>query len=738
MKNFGFAVVCLLCFESNILGHADFPFRNTSLSFEERTKDLVGRLTLDEKIAQMSHGGANKNSPTPAILRLGIEPYQFGTECLRGDVGAGDATAFPQALGLAAAFDEDLMFRVAEATSVEVRAKNNFYLNHSDYSFHHGLSCWSPVINIARDPRWGRNQETYGEDPFMSGKLAQAFVQGLQGNNTRYFRTVAGCKHFDAYGGPENIPELRFGFNAEVSDIDLHMTFLPAFQACVEAGSFSVMCSYNAVNGIPACASKTLLTDVLRNTWNFEGYVVSDEGALEDIVYGHNYTKTFVAAGVAAVNAGCNLEDGNFAYNVFSTLGDAVKQELVSENTINDSVYRLFLSRMKLGEFDPPGMNPYKKLGLSQVASKEHKELSLEAAMKSFVLLKNDKQLLPLNVGDMKIAVVGPFSNRPDLLYGDYPPDALFTVTPFVGIKGAQKGDVVMEEGCVGPQCPSLNKEAVAKATSVSDVVVLCLGLSQEIESEGRDRKDISLPGLQLELMQYVSSLGKPVVLILFTAGPVEISWAKDNVPSVLLAFYPAQSAGTALANVLFGDYNPGGRLPATWPLSMKGYPPITNYSMTGRTYRYQEATVPLYPFGYGLSYTNFTYSNLKVVPSEVKPCQNVSINVTITNTGSLQGDEVVELYLKRNDSVYPYPRVWLVGFGRYSLNSGSSVTAGFTIVSRQMSVYDTKMSAMVLEPGVFLVYAGGQQPGQTTSTTSNVLQGSFNLSGAATKLSSC
>ena len=343
----------------------------------------------------------------------------------------------------------------------------------------------------------------------------------------------------------------------------------------------------------------------------------------------------------------------------FLTLGDAVNQGLVSEDTIDKSVYRLFMSRMRLGEFDPVKMNPYKKLDLSQVASHKHRQLSLEAAMKSFVLLKNENQLLPLKRGSTKLAVIGPFSNRPDLLHGDYPPDVLFTITPYVGIRDAHDADVIMEEGCVGPQCPALNKEAIDKTVHLSDIVLLCMGLSQEIESEGRDRPDISLPGLQLELMQHVVSLGKPVILILFAAGPVDVSWAKDNVPAILLAFYPSQSTGTALANVLFGDFNPSGRLPVTWPLTLKGFPPITDYSMRERTYRYQKDVSPLYPFGYGLSYSTFVYSGLSVTPSVIKPCQNISVNVTVTNNGTLDGDEVVQVYMMRNDTAYPYPRVW-------------------------------------------------------------------------------
>ena len=738
------AIVCvldLLLVQVTVVSGSTFPFQNTSLPFDVRTKDLVSRLTLDEKIAQMSRGGANDNSPTFPIDRLGIKPYQWGTECLRGDVQAGTATAFPQALGLAATFDKDLIFRVAEATSIEVRAKNNQYISEGDYQFHHGISCWSPVINIMRDPRWGRNQETYGEDPYLTGQLAQAFVHGLQGNNTRYFRVIAGCKHYAAYSGPEDIPVLRYGFNAVVSEVDLHTTFLPAFQSCVEAGSFSIMCSYNAVNGIPACANSDLINGVLREEWKFPGYIVSDQSALEFMVIAHNYSKTFVDAAAAAINGGCDLEDSNFAENVFAVLGDAVKQGLVKEEAIDASVYRLFMARMRLGEFDPPEMNPYRQLNMSVVASPEHSRLSQEAAEKSFVLLKNDNNLLPLkNDESVKIAVVGPFSDRADLVYGDYPPDALFTITPYKGIGSASKGKVVMEEGCVGPQCPALNEFAIDYTVQLADYVVLCLGLSHEIESEARDRADISLPGQQLELMQYVHSLGKPVVLVLFTANPLDITWAKKNIPTILLAFYPAQSTGNALASVLFGSASPGGRLPATWPATLQGYPAITNYTMVKRTYRYlEEGEGVLYPFGYGLSYAAFKYTGLVVSPSAIKPCQNVTVNVTVVNVGQVTADEVVQVYLKRNGTIpYPHPNIWLVGFQRVTLSPNAKASLLFTVTPKNMAVYEEAASAWVLEPGQFLVFAGGQQPGEQTAAPSNVLQSSFIELGVATKLSSC
>lgn len=731
----------LLAIEQVTMVVSLFPFQNTTLSFETRTKDLVSRLTLDEKVAQMSRGGANANSPTLPIARLGIKPYQWGTECLRGDVQAGIATAFPQALGLAATFDKDLMFRVAMATSIEVRAKNNNYISKGDYQFHHGISCWAPVINIMRDPRWGRNQETYGEDPYLSGQLAEAFVHGLQGNNTRYFRVIAGCKHYTAYGGPENIPVLRYGFNAVVSDVDLHTTFLPAFQSCVEAGSFSIMCSYSAVNGVPACANSYLNNEILRDKWKFPGYIVSDQSALEFIVIAHNYSKDFLHASAAAVSGGCDLEDSNFAVNVFTNLEEAVKQGLVKEEAIDASVYRLFMARMKLGEFDPPEMNPYRQLNMSVVASPAHSRLSQEAAVKSFVLLKNDKNLLPLkNDESVKIAVVGPFSDRADLVYGDYPPDALFTVTPYKGISSASKGRVIMEEGCVGPQCPALNEFMIGIDVREVDYVILCLGLSHEIESESRDRANISLPGQQLQLMQYIHGLGKPVVLVLFAAGPVDISWAKENIPSILLAFYPAQSTGDALASVLFGSASPGGRLPATWPSSLQGFPPITDYSMANRTYRYLKSnTAVLYPFGYGLSYAAFKYTGLEVSPQAIKPCQNVTVKVTVTNVGKVTADEVVQVYLKRNATLpHPYPNIWLVGFKRVTLSPNSEISVIVTVTPRNMALYEEAASSWVLEPGELLVSCGGQQPGQATAAPSNVAQSSFYLFGDATELSHC
>ena len=722
-----------------------YPFQNTTLFFNERVKDLVQRLSLKEKVAQLSHGGANFNGPAPAIEELGIHPYQWGTECLRGIVGAGPATSFPQALGLAATFNPDVLYEVAKATSIEVRAYNNYYVKHSDYSFHHGLSCWSPVINIVRDPRWGRNQETYGEDPYMTGVMADRYVRGLQGDNERYFRAIAGCKHFDAYAGPENIPSSRFSFNAIVDIRDLEYTFYPAFEACVKAGTFSIMCSYNAVNGVPSCCNKNLLTTELRESWKFEGYVVSDQGALGFISLLHHYTSDWIHSAVAAVTAGCDLEDGNLQNNVFATLQRAVEQKLVNESVIDTAVSRLFMARMRLGEFDPDNMNPYKSLDMENVCSTEHKELAIDVAIQSITLLKNEK-MLPLKKST-NVALVGPFANDINLLTGDYPvrPCDSTAKSPYDGIKEMSSGSVAYDQGCDLPSCHNINDiDDIKRDVSAADVAIICIGLSSQLESEGNDRHNISLPYGQLKLLQMVASLGKPIVLIVFTAGPLDLSWAKDNVAAIVQAFYPSAPTGDALASILYGVVSPAGRLPVTWPASLDNYPNMTDYSMNGRTYRYPSNKIPvLFPFGYGLSYTRFEYDSLMLAKSNISPCMMITGTVRVKNVGNVSSDEVVQVYLNQTQQPdEPVPHLQLVNFTRVpSINSSNSVVVEFSITARQMAMFKEigyKPATWVIMPGKYNVLVGGQQPNQETSAPSNVLQTMFTITGDPTKLDDC
>ncbi|KAJ1176806.1 hypothetical protein NDU88_002073 [Pleurodeles waltl] len=724
-----------------------YPFLDPSLSWEERVDDLITRLTLDEMILQMARGGTQENGPAPAIERLGIKPYSWNTECLRGDAEAtGWATSFPQALGLAASFSTDLLYRVADATATEVRAKHNYFMSIGDYSDHTGLSCFSPVVNIMRHPLWGRNQETYGEDPHLSGTLSAAFVKGLQGAHPRYVKASAGCKHFAVHGGPENIPESRFSFNAKVHERDLRMTFLPQFQECVEAGSFSVMCSYNRINGVPACANVKFLTDILRIEWGFQGYVVSDEEALEFISRAHKYTSSFLETAIASVNAGCNLElSRNLADNVFMRIKEAVAQGNISLETVRERVRPLFYTRMRLGEFDPMDMNPYNAFNLSMVQSEAHRNLSLEAAHKSFVLLKNTKSMLPLSLSDItgrKIGVLGPFADNPMVLFGDYAPapDPRYISTPRKGLEMLPV-EVKYAAGCSDPLCTKYSPAEVKEVAKSSDIIIVCLGTGISFESEGNDRMNLALPGFQNELLKdaVAAAAGRPTILLLFNAGPLDITWAKhsEGVHAIIECFFPAQAAGVAIANLLLNMEmaSPAGRLPATWPAGMDQVPAMENYTMEGRTYRYYGDHPPLYPFGYGLSYTTFHYSNLALSTTSLPMCSHLSISVEVENSGKRDSDEVVQLYLRWAEASVPVPRWQLVGTSRILIAAGRSVTAFFEVANKQRAVWTDQW---VLEPGLFSVFAGGQQPFQETKANSNILQADFMVTGEARPLIMC
>ncbi|XP_077989356.1 uncharacterized protein LOC144443692 [Glandiceps talaboti] len=719
-------------------GSSSYPFQNTSLPWDQRVDDLVSRLTLDEMVFQMA-----RTSPAPSIDRLGIKPYVWNSECLHGAVSpTGLDTAFPQSIGLAAMFSPGILEKVAEAIAYEVRAKHNDYTKRGIYEQHTGLSCFSPVINIARHPLWGRNQETYGEDPFLAGQLVKSYVSGLQGNHPRYVIANAGCKHFDVHGGPEDIPQPRFSFNAKVSERDWQMTFLPAFHECVKAGTYSVMCSYNRINGVPACGNKKLLTDILRKEWGFRGYVVSDEGAVEFIRTAHHFTDDVIETVILTVNAGCNL-DLSFPVGdgYYTRIGDAVKMDLITKETVIERVKPLFYTRMKLGEFDPPEMNPFSTLNMSVVQSKEHQELAIMAAVKSFVLLKNQGKLLPVKTRVGKFAVVGPFADNPSTLFGDYAPnpDRDFVVTPCQGLK-AMASDTRCTPGCLTASCSNYFPSLVKAAVSGADMVVVALGTGSSIEAEFYDRSDLSLPGKQLQLLQDAVKYadGKPVILLLFNAGPLDVSWAVNNdaVSAIVECFFPAQATGTALYRLFVNmeGSNPAGRLPMTWPKSMDQVPPMVNYTMDGRTYRYFHGD-PLFPFGYGLSYTEFKYADLRLKTTTLKACDNESITVVVQNTGNLAGDEVTQCYLSWNNATIPVPKWQLVSFNRTEIQPNQSISITFTIVPRVMAVYTTQW---VIEPGIYTVYVGGQQPNQVTQVPSNVLKGQFKVTGSPTPLSKC
>ncbi|XP_052810011.1 uncharacterized protein LOC128238290 isoform X2 [Mya arenaria] len=718
---------------------ADLPFRNVSLQWNTRVDDLVGRLTLPDIMFQMAKGGAGaQGGPAPAIPRLGIEPWAWNTECLRGDAGAGEATGFPQAIGLAAAFNPQLIFDVAKATGVEVRAKHNDYVKHKQYGDHKGLSCFSPVINIMRHPLWGRNQETYGEDPYLSGEYAANFVKGLQGDHFRYVQANAGCKHFDVHGGPENIPQSRFSFDAKVTDRDWRLTFLPAFRQCVHAGSYSLMCSFNKINGVPACANRKVLTEIARDQWGFHGYVISDEEAVENIVLFHHYANTSMQATIDAITAGLNIELTTSRKDpYFFTMIDAIKQGKLSETLVRERVKPLFYTRMRLGEFDPPEMNPYLRYNLSLVQSDEHRALAVKAAMQTIVLLKNSNGLLPIKKHFNTIAVIGPMADNLVQQYGSYAADvsAKYARSPLAGLRPLAD-TVNFAAGCNDNKCANYSAPDVQKAVKGAQLVVICLGTGWLVEGEGNDRADMNLPGNQSQLLTDAIKYGggSPILLLVFSGGPLNISAADRDprVSAIMQCFFPAQATGDAIFNVITmatNDASPAARLPYTWYDTADQIPSMTKYTMTGRTYRYFQGA-PLYPFGYGLSYTKFRYFGVELIPV-ILAGDDQYVYGQVMNTGAVDSDEVVQLYISWRSTNQTMPRLQLAGFSRIHIRTGESQEFKFTVNARQLAVW-TDDKGFVVEPGVIDVYVGGQQPNQRRTVPSNVLNTHFQIDGQA------
>jgi len=708
---------------------------------EERVADLVARMTLEEKIAQMLYAA-------PAIPRLGVPEYNWWNECLHGVARAGVATVFPQAIGLAASFNTELLSEVATAISDEARAKHHEFARRGDRGIYKGLTEWSPNINIFRDPRWGRGQETYGEDPYLTSRMGVAFVRGLQGEDPRYLKVVATPKHFAVHSGPE---PLRHGFDARVSPKDLRETYLPAFQACVQEGhAASVMGAYNRVNGEPCCASPTLLQKILREEWGFDGYVVSDCGAIQDIHVHHQVTHSPEESAALAVNAGCDLNCGR----TYESLREAVRQGLVSEEALDRSVKRLMAARFRLGMFDPPERVPYAQIPYERNDCEEHRQLARRMARESMVLLKNDG-LLPLAKNLNCVAVIGPNADEKKILLGNYSGTPSKYVTPLEGIRGhvSPETQVLYAQGCDhwsthedgwGGSADRGFTEALAAAER-AEVVVMCLGLSPELEgeegdaaqSEGGDRKSLDLPGMQQPLLEAVWATGKPVVLVLFNGSPLSINWAAEHVPAILEAWYPGEEGGTALAEILFGDDNPAGRLPITFVKSLDQVPPFTDYRLKGRTYRYLEDE-PLYPFGYGLSYTSFTYHRLRLSSKVVQADEPLEVSVEVENTGERAGDEVVQLYLKDLETSGPAPICALQGFTRIHLQPGEKRTVSFTVTPRQRAFINDEGKCL-LEPGTFRVTVGGSQPDARSEALTGVpvLAEEFEVIGAVVELES-
>lgn len=849
-------------------GQGGEVYRNPNAALEARVADLVSRMTLEEKIAQMSNGA-------PAIPRLGVPAYNWWNECLHGVARAGRATVFPQAIGMAATWDAPLLKRAAAAISDEARAKHHEFARRGKRNIYQGLTFWTPNINLFRDPRWGRGMETYGEDPLLTGRMAAAFIRGLQGDDPKYLKVVATAKHYAVHSGPESG---RHTFDARVSERDLRESYLPQFERAVkEGGAWSVMCAYNRVDGEAACANPRLLDTILRKEWGFAGYVVSDCGAIDDIYRRHKQVETRAEAAALSVKAGTDLDCGT----EYAGLNQAVAKGLIGEDEIDRSVKRLFEARFRLGMFDPPEGVKWARIPYAVNGSAENAALALEMARKSMVLLKNERGLLPLNRSLKTLAVIGPNADDVEVMLGNYNGDPAAPVTPLEGIRKklgagtkvlyARGGDLAAgmpafetvpasalfhEEGGVRkpglqgeyygsanftgvemrqrgftspeaskgevPEDPKplftrtdaeLNfrwwdgapKEGMAdddfgvrwtgwleapasgeyrlgatgfnafelyldgkriarannlhergyeyatvaleagrryalrldfhhyvndadirlvwqkpgedlegealKAARAAEAVVLFLGLSPRLEGEemkvpvegfaGGDRVALGLPKAQEALLEKVLATGKPVVVVLMNGSAVAARQAKEKAPAILEAWYPGQAGGTAIADVLFGDYNPGGRLPVTFYASEQQLPAFDDYEMKGRTYRFFTGE-PLWAFGHGLSYTKFAYANLQAAPS----AQGLAVSVEVRNAGRLAGEEVVQVYVSQKGVPGAALRA-LAGFERVALKAGERRTMRFTVERGFLG------KAAEVE-----VSAGGQQPGGKAETT--------------------
>jgi beta-glucosidase len=680
-------------------------FRDPSAPLDARIKDLIGRMTLQEKIDQLS-------STATAIPRLDVPAYDWWNEALHGVARAGRATIFPQAIGLAATWDPALLQRIADAIGDEARAKHNASVQAGIWERYRGLTFWTPNINIFRDPRWGRGQETYGEDPYLTAQMGVAFVKGLQGSDPNHLKAAATAKHFAVHSGPE---AERHSFNAVASAKDLNETYLPAFHALVDAGVETVMCAYNRTNGEPMCGSKTLLVDTLRGDWKFQGHVVSDCGAISDIDRGHKVTATPAESAAMALKSGTDL-----ACTSYRPLKEAAERNLVTEADIDRALTHILRTRFRLGLFDPPDRNPYANLGDSVIASPEHRALAREAAVKSLVLLKNANHLLPLQKNLRKVFVTGPLAADAQVMIANYfgLNDDIATVLEGITGKVSAATSVLYEPGARLDVANANNLMPTGTARD-ADVTIAVMGLSGLLEGEEGeaiasqaqgDRRDLNLPPNQMEWLRALRKNAKSLVVVVMGGSPITMPELHDLADAVVFAWYPGEEGGRALADALFGDAVPSGRLPITFPKSVDQLPPYENYSMEGRTYRYMTQE-PLYPFGYGLSYTTFTYTQAALAKPTIAVTESSTLKVTVTNTGKMAAEDVVQVYVSAVKPSTRAPIAALKAFQRVALAPGAARTLEFAITPEMLAIVN-EAGKSVVEKGTFRLTVGGASPG--------------------------
>jgi beta-glucosidase len=685
-------------------------YLDTSLPFAERVKDLVGRLTLEEKVGLMSHEALG-------VPRLNIPAYNYWSEALHGIARNGRATVFPQAIGMASTWNRNLIHEVADAIGDEGRAKYHEALRRNGYTAQYqGLNMWSPNVNIFRDPRWGRGQETWGEDPLLTGEMASAFVTGLQGDDPKYLKTAACAKHYAVHSGPEKD---RHHFNAVVSMRELYDTYLPAFKKLVtEAKVEAVMGAYNRTLGEVTCASKLLIGDILRGQWKFQGHFVSDCMALSDFHLNHKVTKDAAESAALALKNGCDLG----CDHVFNEIPEAISRGLITEADVDKALERSLLMRFKLGMFDPDEMVPYASIKTDVVACPEHRKLAYKTATESVVLLKNKNNILPIKPSAKKIFVTGPTATSIEVLMGNYYGFNNQMVTLLEGITGRLPEGMGMEyHAGAALKHPREIKETWAPGMAQSaDFAIVCAGFSSFLEGEegesllseqNGDRESISLPKSQVDYIKELNIAGVKIILVLTGGSPIALGEVEEMVDAILFIWYPGMEGGRAVADVLFGDISPSGKLPMTFPKSLSQLPAFDDYSMDQRTYRYATAD-PLYPFGFGLSYSSFEYTDLKLGSTTVQAGDPLEFSFLLKNTGDSEAAEVAQVYLSDLQASAKVPLHHLVDFEKVMLAAGSSREIKFVLTPEMMSFYNDE-GKLTLEPGDFRLEVGGCSPGK-------------------------
>lgn len=683
-------------------------FEDPTKPIAERVDDLISKMTLEEKAGQMMYDA-------PAIPRLDVPKYNWWNECLHGVARNGRATVFPQAIALGATFDPDLMNRIGLAIADEARAKFNANRNVGYMDRYAGLTFWSPNVNLFRDPRWGRGQETYGEDPTLISKLGVSFVKGLQGDDPKYLKTAAMAKHYAVHSGPE---KLRHEFDAVVSRYDLWNTYLPAFEALVtEADVEGVMGAYNRTNGDVCCAHPYLMQDVLRKKWRFDGYFVSDCWAIQDFYQGHNVDETKEQAAARAASIGCNLNCGS----TYPALVDAVQRGLTTEEVLDDNLRELLPTRFKLGLFDPVGSVPFDNIGTDVVRSQEHLDLSYEAASKALVLLKNEENLLPLDPEIQSVFVTGPMAAHAQTLLANYygVSDDLRTILE--GIVGNVSDHTAIRyvQGALMDR-PNVNPiDWYSEEASTAEVTIACMGISQLIEGEegeaiaspsAGDRDYINLPPHQIEFLKLLRSKAEKLVVVITGGSAISSPEVHELADAIVYAWYPGEQGGQAVGDLLFGKVNPSGKLPVTFVEKLEDLPPFEDYNMKGRTYRYLEKD-PLYPFGFGLSYSNFTYSDPKLSNQVITTDNPVELTIQVNNENNTAGEEVVQLYISKQNRSQEDPMIELRDFTRVRVDGNDSETLSFQITADLLSNRNEE-GDKVTTLGKYSVYVGGATPG--------------------------